>query len=157
VNPNDVVLGALLVAACITDVREQKIRNIHTFPAIVAGLVASPFFLPAWWTGLAGFIVAFALAVPGWRFGGAIRAGDVKLLLAVGALTGPEVGARAVLWSYALAFPFGLAVLLARGRLGRLWRFWVKGERSDPTLVAYGPVIAVATLLARFWDWPDLG
>lgn len=155
-GPNDAVLGGLLVGAVWTDVQTQKIRNVLTFPVMLAGLVASPFFLPAWWWGLAGLLVAFALAVPGWRFGGAIRAGDVKLLMAAGSLTGPEIAIRSVLFAYVFALPFGLVVLAVKGRLGRLWRFYAHGERSDPTLVAYAPMIAFSVVLARLQPWPDL-
>ncbi len=155
-GPNDAVLGVLLAGACWTDVRTQRIRNVLTFPMMLAGVLTAPFALPGWWWGLGGLLAAFALAVPGWRFGGAIRAGDVKLLMAAGALTGPETAVRAVLFAYMLALPFGVAVLAVRGRLGRLWDFWARGERDTPTLVAYAPVIAVSVLLARLQPWPDL-
>jgi hypothetical protein len=55
-----------------------------------------------------------------------------------------------------VALPFGLVVLAVKGRLGRLWRFYAHGERSDPTLVAYAPMIAFSVVLARLQPWPDL-
>lgn len=155
-GPNDAVLAGLLVGAVWTDMHTQKIRNVLTFPVMLAGVLGAPMVLPAWWWGAAGVLAAFALGAPGWRFGGAMRAGDVKLLMAAGALTGPEVAARAVLFAYALALPFGLVVLAVKGRLRRLWTFWVKGERDEPTLIAYAPMIALSVLLARLQPWPDL-
>jgi Flp pilus assembly protein protease CpaA len=110
----------------------------------------------AWWQGVAGVAVALLLAFPGWRFGGAMRAGDVKLLLAAGGLLGLQGSIRAVAFVYVLALPFGIAVLAVRGRLSRLWAFWVRGERDEPTKVAFAPVIALAVLLARLQPWPEL-
>ena len=84
------VLLILLIVICgITDAREHKIYNKVTFPVMLAGIVLNAAF--AGWQGLIWALI-------GWAFGMAIqwvpfmlgfaKAGDVKLLAAVGALKG---------------------------------------------------------------------
>lgn len=155
-TPPDVVLAVLLVGCVVTDLLTQKIKNVLTFPVMLTGIAMAPLFAVHWWDGLAGLFAALLLAIPGWWFGGAIRAGDVKMLAAAGSLMGPEAALRAVVFTYVLAFPFGLVVLAMRGRLKNLWRFWVKGDRTNPTLVAYAPMIAIAVGFARIQPWPNL-
>lgn len=155
-GPQDAALAVLLAAACVTDLRARRIPNVLTLPAMALGAGVAPLYDVRWWQGIAGILVAFAAAFPGWRFGGALRAGDVKLLMAAGSLVGWEIALRGTLFSYALALPFGILVLALRGRLGNLWRFWVKGERTEVTLVAFAPVIVCAVLLARLQPWPEL-
>lgn len=153
----DILLGVLLVVACYTDIRTQKIKNILTFPVMLAGLVLGPFHLPHWYDAPLGFAAAFVIAVPGWWWLKAMRAGDVKMLLAAGTLLGPEAAMRAALFTFALNIPYGLIVLALRGRLKRLITFYQKqGEGMDPTVVAYAPVVAAGVLLARLQPWPDL-
>ncbi len=154
-GPVDGILLALLIAACTTDLRSRRIPNALTFPILGLGVLMAPLHL-SWWEGLAGALVAFGLAVPGWRFGGAMRAGDVKLLMAAGALLGVQGSLRATVFTYLLALPFGLVVLAVKGRLSNLWNVWVKGERDQLTLVAFAPVIAFAVAMARLQPWPVL-
>lgn len=154
--PNDPALLVLCAVAIWTDIRTQKIKNWLTFPMMVAGVVSAPWFATHFYDGALGLVATLLVAIPGWRFGGAIRAGDVKMLMAAGALMGPEAGIRAVIWTYMLGLPAGLLVLLIKGKLGNLWRFWVKKERSAPTIVAHAPVVALGILLTRFQPFPNL-
>jgi hypothetical protein len=55
-----------------------------------------------------------------------------------------------------LALPAGLAVLAYRGRLGNLWKFWVKREKGEVTEAIHAPVVAAGILLARLQPWPNL-
>lgn len=155
-DPRDLVLAVLIVHACWTDIRTQKIKNYMTLPVMAAGVVLSAIFAPHWWDGLGGWVVAFALTVPAWAFGRALNAGDVKMLMAAGALLGPEMTVRACLFTFILGLPAGLLVLALKGRLGNLHRFWVKGDKSQATVVAHAPVVALGILLARLQPWPDL-
>ncbi len=152
----DALLGVLLVVANLTDLRTQKIKNWLTFPVAAGGLVWASA-TPPWHDGVLGFGAAAATAIPGWRFGGAIRAGDVKMLIAAGTILGPEAAIRAVLFTYALGIPYGLVVLALRGRLTRLVSFYQqRGAGMEPTVVAYAPVVSAGVLIARFTGWIDL-
>mgnify|MGYP003394655338 CR=1 FL=1 len=150
------MLAVLIVGACYTDFTTKKIRNILTFPVMALGVGLAPLYSTSPWTGLLGIFAAAAVAIPAWRFGRALHAGDVKMLMAAGALLGPEAAVRAGLFTYVLALPAGLAVLAYRGRLGNLWKFWVKKDKSEVTEAIHAPVVAAGILCARLQLWPDL-
>lgn len=85
----NVVLVMLLVTCMITDAREHKIYNKYTFPAMAIGLLLNGVF--GGWQGLLwafiGWAVGMAIQWIPFMLGFA-KAGDVKLLAAVGALKG---------------------------------------------------------------------
>lgn len=155
-GPPDVVLAALLLGASYTDLRTGKIKNVLTFPVMACGLLMAPLFAAYWYDGILGLLTGFAVGVLLWKFGGAYHPGDVKLIMAAGALLDPETILRGVLLGLVLNFPVALVVLIARGRLGHFFRFWVKGDRSETTRMVFGPVIAAGILLARVQPWPNL-
>ncbi len=154
-GPPDVVLAGLLVGACYTDVMTGKIKNVLTFPVMACGVLMAPLFGP-WHVGLLGLLTAFTVGVALWKFGGAYHPGDVKLVMAAGALVGPETVLRGMLLGMILNVPVALVVLAVRGRLGHFFRFWVKGERKETTRMVFGPVIATGIVLARVQAWPNL-
>jgi Flp pilus assembly protein protease CpaA len=145
-GPPDVVLAALLVGASYTDVRTGKIKNVLTFP---------PMFGAHWWDGAAGLATGLGIGVLLWKFGGAYHPGDVKLVMAAGALLDPETILRGIVLGLLLNVPVALWVLVARGRLGHFFRFWLKGERKETTRMVFGPVIAAGVALARLQPWPN--
>jgi len=148
-----VFLSALLIAvallACVTDLLEQRIYNVLTFPALLVGVmmhVAGG----VWWDGLAGaaaigapYFLLFAFNV--------MKAGDVKLLMALGALGG---------WRFALLLAFAAfvssallhaTVLVVERRLGDVLRImrpeWTP-DHSFKTPFGVGIALAVIGLLA---------
>lgn len=153
VQPLDAVVAVLVVVALVTDLSRQRVPNALTLPAMGLGAL--------YWTlqgdpafALGGIGLAFASLFPGFLFGGAIRAGDAKLMMAVGAFFGPALIFRACIFTYALAIPFGLVVLALKGKLGNV----IAVARSavsplpppeDSVVVPFVPVLAVALLLAR--------
>jgi prepilin peptidase CpaA len=145
----ELLLILLLAGASWTDIREQKIYNKLTFPMTLVGMVLGAFLKEPPYFGLAGAAIGLFCSLP-LEFLGVVRMGDVKLLMAVGALVGPEVAWRAVLLSVAVNMIYGVAVLAYKGRLKRLIAFYKEPEKHEPTIVAYGPAIAVASLIARF-------
>lgn len=158
--PADYAVGALLAVALYTDLRSQKVPNRLTLGGLALGLVAnaltgSPL------VGVVGALVAFALMFPGWLLGKTLRAGDAKLLMAVGAFYGGGEVLRICLLTYLLALPYGFGVLLVKGRLGNLLPAiragigQAMGREVAPvelTVVAFVPVIVAATLVARATD-----
>jgi len=169
-DARDLVLVALLAIATTTDILTGKIKNWLTFPVMAAGLALGPL-VTDWWQAPVGLGLAFGLGVVLWRFGGAYRPGDVKLVMAAGALVGPETILRAMLIGFLLNFPFALVVLTVKGRLGHFVRFCAALGRallrrqslsafmaewdSKTTVVPFGPVIAAGIVVARLQDWPD--
>lgn len=155
--PADVAVAALLLTALVTDLRRQRVPNLLTFGGMALGLAANTLAGDPL-VGLVGLAVAFALAFPGWLLGGSIRAGDAKLLMAMGAFYGGGEALRACLLTYMLALPYGLAVLAFRGRLGGILpalragiRRGLGGDAPEPdlTVVPFVPVVAAAVLVTR--------
>ena len=161
IAPADAAVGLLVLIALITDLRSRRIPNLLSFGFLFLGLAAN---------GVAGDVavgfigagVAFALMFPGWLAGRAIRAGDAKLLMAVGAFYGGGDALRACVFSYILHLPYGLVILAAKGRLGNLLitvragvgrAFGKELPEPEVTEVPFMPVIAVAVLLTRCTDW----
>jgi prepilin peptidase CpaA len=83
------LLFIALVISFITDIKNRKILNIVTIPTIVLGLLLNT--LASGWEGLLfsflGMATGFGLLIIPHALGG-MAAGDVKLLMAIGALKG---------------------------------------------------------------------
>jgi len=160
ISPADLILAVLLMTALYTDLTSERIPNALTFGVMALGIVVSAVSV-SWWWGLAGIAVAFLMMFPGFAFFGAVKAGDGKLLMAVGSLLGWHDVVEACLLTYILNLPYGLAVLIYKGRLGNFFtvlktRFnKIRGQdlpEPDATYVVFAPVIVVATLIARFLE-----
>lgn len=99
VSPVDAGVTVLVVALAVGwDVRTRRIPNLLTFPAVGAGVLIGAV-SAGWWgliAALAGAVVAPCLLMAV-RLGNRLGMGDLKLAAAVGALTGPTVGALAML------------------------------------------------------------
>lgn len=113
-----VVVIAVGLAACIVDVRTQRIPNVLTFGAALGGLVIQILAsgLDGALTAASGWLVGALLFLPFFALGG-MGGGDVKLLAALGAWLGP----REVLWLAAYSAiaggVLGVIVAVARGYL----------------------------------------
>lgn len=87
---NTILLITLLISL-ITDIRKRKILNIVTLPAILIGFIY--YIATLGWEGFLfsgkGFLVGFTLLLIPYLLGG-MGAGDVKLMAAIGALTGAK-------------------------------------------------------------------
>lgn len=162
----DAVLVALLLMTSWTDTRTSHIYNRHTFPAMACGVVLSGLLngQEGVVTSLLGLGAAFLIMFP--LFGANVmRAGDAKLLMAIGALTGAGVAVRTLLTACFVFVPVAIVVLVARGRLGgvwealkRLWRFFytslhplLKAEplgTGDALMMPFGLVLSIAAVIA---------
>ncbi|MCU9613533.1 A24 family peptidase [Caldibacillus lycopersici] len=83
-----ILLIALSISLC-TDIKNRKILNIVTLPAMLLGLAAHTFTagLEGFLFSFYGILTGFALLVIPYALKG-MAAGDVKLLMAIGALKG---------------------------------------------------------------------
>ena len=148
------VLSALLIAvalvACVTDLLEQRIYNALTFPALLLGVamhIAGG--TEAWWNGLAGalvigapYFVLFAIRV--------MKAADVKLLMALGALGGWRFALLLAFAAYVASAVLHFAVLLSQRRLVDVLRDfrpeW-SPDQSFKTPFGVGIALAVVVLV----------
>src|SRR5205085_10600343 len=91
------VLVVLLLVVMYTDFRWLRIPNVVTYPAMLIGLGLSAFegfpgvlFVDGPVDHVAAVVLAFALAYPFYVAGG-LKAGDAKLLMAIGAVRGTHL------------------------------------------------------------------
>lgn len=116
-------IALMLVLAAYSDMRYHRIPNGVTFGGAVAGLVLQSYFggFEALGSGLAGLAVGLGVFMILY-IKGAMGAGDVKLMAAVGAFLGPS----ATLWAAAFTMIVGgfmaVAILLRHRGLGQLAR-----------------------------------
>jgi prepilin peptidase CpaA len=156
------VLALGLACAVVTDVRARRIPNWLT------GAIAGAGFGIACGGGgvtpgqaALGLLTGLLLMLPGHVIG-ATGAGDVKLMAAIGAVVGPGLIVRAFLFTAVAGGIFALAVAARRGLLAdtldgtRRLVMAPSGARqtiespSRANRFAYGPAIAVGTLVALF-------
>jgi prepilin peptidase CpaA len=111
--------------AVYTDVRWGKIFNALTFPALGVGLVINTVVNGGSGALLSveGIALGFALFIVSAIFGRILGGGDIKLLMAIGALQGPVFLAWALLYTALAGAVLALVVGLYRGVLGQRVRF----------------------------------
>ncbi len=154
-----------LLVASATDLRDKKIYNWLTFPMIALGIAFHSTLGQGWTFALVGLAAAFALHFFLWIVK-VERAGDAKLAMGIGALLGWSFMLESTLWTLVLLIPIGLAVLGFRGKLGNLAKvahfIVAKAQGAKPkdppplTLMAFGPTMAVAALVAWLTEWLHL-
>jgi prepilin peptidase CpaA len=105
---------ALISFAAWTDIRRGKVYNRLTAPAMLIGLA-----LNLWHGGLSGLLASaegiglgLALLLLSAFLGRLLGGGDIKLLMAVGALQGPVVLIAALLWMALIGGVLALAISL---------------------------------------------
>lgn len=177
---NLVVLFALLTTAAATDVAKRKIYNWTTFPAIglglalgylASGLGAFPTLNTVGFgflDRLGGFLLGFGIFAV-FSVARAVGPGDVKLMAAVGALTGVRFTVWAMFWGALIGALLAVWVLLMRGQLmrglGRSLLRALRVGRDDPQAaseedapekarIPYGVALSFGTILAWFLNPP---
>jgi prepilin peptidase CpaA len=157
----DAALVVVVVVSAATDVWSGKIYNVVTYPAIVAGLIASlagigPPPLASVLGGLAGGGALYVMFACGWMGGG-----DVKLMAAVGTLSGLAFVLDAMFYAIFVGGVFAALVLIWRGEAGHVVRDFGAllgrglGLTSQPVRIRpvggsfpFGVAIAVGTVAA---------
>lgn len=102
----------------IFDLLTRRVPNWITFPAMAIGILAQLWLsgAPGAGQGLLGILVGFGVFFPVYALG-YMGAGDVKLMMAVGAFGGPLFCWRTALASVVLGGAFAFFDILLRGRL----------------------------------------
>lgn len=105
-----ILLFWLLAGAVDTDLRWRQIFNIMVFPVLVTGLVFRYMDagLPGLRYGLEGILAGFCMVFIPYLIIGGLGEGDVKLMSAIGVLTGPSH----VMWAALFASLYGALISL---------------------------------------------
>ncbi len=150
----DVILVAFVLVVIVTDWRWQRIPNQVTYPTMLVGLLLGTIegFPGAPFAGgaldhLAGPVLAFLVSYPFYASGG-LKAGDAKMLMAIGALRGSLFLLTSALYG-ALAGGVLALVLIGLRRLAP-----PETEVADPfwrlmkSRIPYGVALGAGALIA---------
>src|SRR5688572_16532040 len=152
----DTILIAGLLYAVMTDLRARRISNKLTYPVMLLGLIANTAMEGwtgaghaslGWLAGLGIMLIPFLL--------GAMGAGDVKLMAAIGAVKGPEFVLIAALYACVAGGLLAIYFLIKEKRVTNTFRylafgwFWaLKGDGPKAGSIPYAPAIAARAVLA---------
>ena len=163
-----VVLAGVLGISAVTDVRNGKIYNVVTYPAILLGIVGHGIVSWLWpdqpglglSDALVGFAVGFGALGLAW-LAGVIGGGDAKLMGAVGALAGWRFTLSAMFYGFVVAALMAMIVMLRYRILGRtakrLGRFFFlavmpgpsgKLETAQSPKIPFGLALCIGSALA---------
>lgn len=153
----------MVVCAAVADLRNRRIPNLLTLPAIVLGwLLWMPDTTPKQFASVAGVtLVTFVAGLLLFSVG-VIGGGDGKLLTAVAAIAGSELFVECAIWTLIFGVIVSVVLLAARGALTPLVARLVRGvaelllyrSTAEPLVgpaqhqIAYGAVIAGGVLSA---------
>ncbi len=158
---------AAVCVACAgawTDWKSYRIPNRLTGSCMAAGLILRFLLMGGngFLTGLAGW-GAGALGMVLWSLG-AMKAGDIKLYMAIGALGGWKFCFQTEIVSILLGGVVALVLMIRRGGRNhpwrRLWIYWENlflggkltiYEGSKDSQFCFGWIIAAGALAAYFW------
>lgn len=160
------VLAVGLVSATVIDIKSRRIPNELTAGMAVLGMTLAV----SGTSGLSGvgsilgICFGLLLMMPGYTLG-ATGAGDVKLMAGVGAIVGPALVLSAFIFTAIAGGVLALIVAIRRQRLaatlagtGRLMAAPTSAPQeikaaSSVRRFAYGPAIAVGSMLAVLTSW----
>ncbi len=117
--------AAFLCLVVQQDVLRGRIPNLLTFTGIALALAASTWLggVSGLLSGLAGAGVAFGLLLPAFA-ARILGAGDVKAIMALGALWGPQIAFSLLGWMVLIGGAIALLVVGIRGGLGDMLMRW---------------------------------
>jgi len=140
--------AAFMLLAAASDLRSRRIPNWLTLPALLAALLASPWFGAAGGplAAMAGATMALALLVAPYALGG-VGAGDVKALMVLGAWLGPEAVLGVAAWALVAGCALALIVLVRSGEIAVYARRWRRTLSNMLNLrrIGYEPPAAGST------------
>jgi prepilin peptidase CpaA len=142
----------VLIIAAATDIRKGLIYNWLTFPAILVGL-----FLALWQGGLSGLGLSFLGILVGGGVltllfvSGAMGAGDVKLMAALGALMGPTFVGETLIMAIIIGGIAGVCDIALQGKLLSFFRWFGK------SLVSFIKPIFVKGMVRNMPKSPGFG
>lgn len=119
---SEYLLIGMVGLAAITDLASRRIPNLLVALGLTVALVLQLTVPDAggWKAWLLGALTGFSLFLPFYVLRG-MAAGDVKLMAAVGAFTGPAVALKIALVTFLVGGVWALAVIVLSGRVRDTW------------------------------------
>ena len=156
-----VAFTAVLLLACVSDIRTRRIPNRLVLVLAIGGLLVAPILLDGGIAGaVLGLLVGLALWLPLYALG-AIGAGDVKLFAAAAAWLGPREALEAALLAAVIGGVLAVAMAARRGLLGHVLRLATlriatRATRMEPqppgardgAQLPYGVALATGAMIA---------
>lgn len=138
----EIALWILLIVATATDLLWGKIYNSVTFPFLVAGIVSRGIFegIPSASAATLSVAVAFVLFFPFYALK-VFAAGDVKLLMAIGAWTDTAFVLRLAALSILVGACVGVFVLIKQ-----------KGFKKGGTRMPFAPAFLCGCFLLKIFQ-----
>ena len=123
-NAIEVILICLVAQAAVTDLAMRKIPNVLILSGLLLAMIlhllgGEPWAPVSQW--LAGALAGFFLFLPLYLLRG-MAAGDVKLMVMVGAFVGPSAALQIGVLAYLIGGAMALLVLLCSRRRREGWR-----------------------------------
>ncbi|MFC7063860.1 A24 family peptidase [Halobacillus seohaensis] len=161
------ILTIVLIICFITDIRSRKIYNVITLPAVLLGLIIHT--IINGWQGLlfsgSGLLVGGGLLFILFVFG-AMGAGDVKLLAAIGSLMGTNFVFYTFIYAALIGGLVAFVLLFRKKKLSGFFQqiffsiFIFKGERGSLSVsqqpgsetFPYGVAIVLGTVCSYFME-----
>ena len=154
------VLPVLFAAACYGEVKEHRIPNWLTLPAILLGLGAAAIDSgwPGFYDAFLGLVIAGGIFLP-FCLLGVVGGGDMKLMAATGAIVGYPLVLRVLVSTCIAGGLLAVGIMAWNGiiltALADSFRLMVGMPRRhrglrNPPMVPYGIAITLGTLYAVF-------
>lgn len=161
------ILIAILAASLVCDLRSRTIPNLITIPAMVLGIIINIMKNQVEGIKLSffGILISFLILIIPFYIGG-LGGGDVKLMMAVGALMGPWFALNALIYTAVAGALMALGIIIYQKKLGKcfsnimgylasifLLQEIVPIDKEEArTYFPYGLAIGIGTLLTVFLD-----
>lgn len=161
------VLTPFLVVGCYTDINYRRIPNYITFGLIVAGLAINAVAGPGLLFSASGILTGLILFMLPFLFCG-MGAGDVKLMMGVGAVVGGQTSLYIGMLSSGIAAAYAMVLFAKNGKLKELFNFTksqalyilAKTQVQDYTretvegkTIPYAVPILISTAAVLLWGW----
>lgn len=113
----------VLLGLCLyTDLREQKIKNKYSLPLAMIGLITNLLTGEIGWTGsILGMILPFVVFFP-FFYLRMFRAGDIKAMMAIGAIMGYRFVGNAIFYIFAIGLIAALIKMMIYGNAKERFR-----------------------------------
>jgi prepilin peptidase CpaA len=168
-QPIPLCVVALAIVTASTDLVARRIPN----PIVLCGLIAAlcvQVWLHGLWSGallwIEGALAGFAVLFPFYLLRG-MAAGDVKLLMAIGAWVGPAIALHIALVTFLVGGAWSLVVIVRSGKVRQLMQLvargfsrWIPGaaamaiappgQQATLGTLPYGVAIAAGTIGVLF-------